>query len=60
MIDYQEHDREKAIRDVLSALRNRLVLMSVPDRNCAYALAYFHKITAEDLLRAVYSEVRRW
>jgi len=49
-IEYQESDREKAVRDVLYALRNQLMLMSLPDRKCAYALSTFHKITAEDLL----------
>lgn len=50
MIEYQEHDRERAVRDVARAIVNPLVLMSVPDRNCAYALCDFHKVTGEDLL----------
>ena len=47
-VEYQESDRGKAVRDVLYAIRNQL--MSFPDRECAYALSTFHKITAEDLL----------
>ena len=47
MIDYQEDDREKAIRDVMTTLRNPLVL---PDWEVAYALARYHAITGEDLL----------
>jgi hypothetical protein len=47
---YQEDNREQAIRDVMSMLRNTLMAMSVPDRETAYELARFHKITGEDLL----------
>ena len=50
MITYQEDDREKAIHDVMTMLRNPLLAMSVPDRETAYDLARFHKITGEDLL----------
>lgn len=59
MIEYQEHDRERAVSDVLSAIRSPLALMSVPDRECAYALASFHRITADDLLDAAVHRARR-
>jgi hypothetical protein len=49
-IEYQETDRERAVQTVLNALRNPLVLMSVPDREAASALAVYHAITAADLL----------
>ena len=44
-------DRERATGRVLEALRNRLLLMSRPDREAAFADAREHQITAEDLLR---------
>jgi len=54
MIDYQEQDRERAVADVLAVLRHPLAVASVPDRECAYALAAFWEITTEELLdRAV-------
>jgi hypothetical protein len=58
MVEYQENDREKAVRDVLNALRNQLALLSVPDRECAYALSSFHKITADDLLDCAVQRAR--
>lgn len=58
MIEYQEHDRERAVSDVLSALRHPLALMSAPDRECAYALSTFHRITADDLLDAAVRRAR--
>jgi hypothetical protein len=42
--------REGAVRVVLYALRNPLVLLSVPDREEAYRLVDEHNITARDLL----------
>jgi hypothetical protein len=50
MIEYQEVDREMAVRDVTQVILRPLAAMSVPDRESAYELARFHKITAEDLL----------
>jgi hypothetical protein len=57
-IEYQETDRERAVQAVLYALRNPLVLMSVPDREAASALAVHHAITAADLLDCATRRVR--
>jgi hypothetical protein len=59
MVDYQEHSRPLALRDVLMLLRSRLGVMSVPDRECAYALVKYHKITVEDLLDLAVEQARR-
>jgi hypothetical protein len=48
------NDKEKAIQKVLYALRNPLVLMSVPDREEALQVAEKHNITAADLLNSLY------
>jgi hypothetical protein len=48
------NDKEKAIRKVLYALRNPLVLMSIPDREEAIKLAEEHSITAADLLNSLH------
>jgi hypothetical protein len=58
-IEYQETDRERAIRAVLYALRSPLVLMIVPDREAASALAVYHAITAADLLDCATRLARR-
>ncbi len=58
MIEYQEEDRKRAIRDVKLVIFNSLALLT-PDREVAYALARFHKITAEDLLDLVVYLARR-
>ena len=58
MVEYQEHDRERAVRDVMSVILRPLVAMCVPDRNCAYALAEFHKVTTEDLLNLAVERAR--
>lgn len=48
------NDKEKAIRKILYALRNPLVLMSIPDREEAIKLAEEHNITAADLLNSLH------
>jgi hypothetical protein len=58
MIEYQEHDRERAVRDVLATIRHPLAVMSVPDRECAYALAVYFHIDASDLLDAAVKRAR--
>lgn len=45
-----EEQRKNALREVLYALRNPLVVMSVPDREHVKALAVEHNITALELL----------
>ncbi len=50
MIEYQEEDREKAIKTVLYVLRNQLHLASIPDQEVALRLSQFHEITAIDLI----------
>ena len=57
-MDYQEHDKEKAIREIWLALRNPLMLMSVPDREVLFALARFHNVTAEELLDLACDRIR--
>jgi len=47
-IQYQEHDRKRAIRDVLAVLR--CVTMHHADREVAYALVQHHQLLAVDLL----------
>jgi hypothetical protein len=54
---YQEHDRAAAIRAVLTAMANPLMLAS-PDRHVVIELARFHKITAEELLIKAYGNAR--
>ena len=51
--------RDQAIAKVLVILRNPLMLMSVPDREDALALAREHNITAEDLLRSALHRARQ-
>jgi len=51
-------ERDQAIRAVLHALRSPLVLMSVPDREDARALAALHKITASELLDLAIGKAR--
>jgi len=58
MIDYQETDRERAVRDVAALVRNPLAAMSVPDRENALALARHFRITAEDLIDATVAQAR--
>jgi hypothetical protein len=58
VIEYQEHDRERAVRDILAILRHPLAVMSVPDREVAYALATYHTITTHDLLDAAVARAR--
>ena len=48
-------DRERAVKKVLYALRNQLVMMSVPDREEALWLAETYAITATDLLSLAYA-----
>jgi hypothetical protein len=48
------NDKEKAIRQVLNALRNPLILMSIPDREETIKLAEEHNITGVDLLNSLY------
>jgi hypothetical protein len=48
------NDKEKAIRKILYALRNPLVLMSIPDREEAIKLAEEHNVSAADLLNSLY------
>ena len=48
------NDKEKAIRKVLYALRNPLVLMSIPDREEAIKLAEEHNVTAVELINSLY------
>ena len=48
------NDKEKAMRKILYALRNPLVLMSVPDREEAIKLAEEHNVSAADLLNSLY------
>jgi hypothetical protein len=48
------NDKEKAIRKVLYALSNPLVLISIPDREEAIKLAEEHNITAADLLNSLH------
>jgi hypothetical protein len=59
MIDYQETDRDKAIADVLAVVRHPLAVMSVPDRETAYALAAYHDIRAADLLNFAVKRARQ-
>jgi len=49
-LEYQEHDRERAIADVARMLRSPMLIASSPDRHVAIELAYFHKVTAAELL----------
>lgn len=51
-------DREQAARRILYALRNALVLMSVPMREEAIALARQYNITAEELLEVATHRAR--
>ena len=48
------NDKEKAIRKILYALRNPLVLMSIPDREEAIKFAEEHNISAADLLNTLH------
>jgi hypothetical protein len=44
------NERKRAIQEILYALRNPLVVMSIPDRERVKALAEEHNVTALDLL----------
>lgn len=48
------NDKEKAIRKILYALRNPLVLMSIPDREETIKLAEEYNVSAADLLNSLY------
>jgi hypothetical protein len=48
------NDKEKAIRKVLYALCNPLVLMSIPDREETIKLAEEHNVTAVELINSLY------
>lgn len=48
------NDKEKAIRKILYALRNPLVLMSIPDREETIKLAEEHNVSAADLLNSLH------
>jgi len=52
------NDKEKAIRKVLYALRNPLVLLSIPDREEAIKLAEEHNVTAAELINSLYKTCR--
>jgi hypothetical protein len=45
-----EEAKSKAVRQILRALNNPLVMMSVPERELAFKLASEFEITAIDLL----------
>lgn len=47
-------DRERIILRIVMALRSPLVMLSKPSREEIFALAEEHKITAIELLQAVY------
>jgi hypothetical protein len=44
------NEREKAIAEILTAIRSPIYLMSRPSRTKVMALADEHQITAKDLL----------
>ena len=45
-----DDERRRAVAHILRALRNPLVLMSIPDREEVERLAALHNVTALDLL----------
>ena len=57
-VEYQEHDRERAVREVTSYIRNTQA-MSRGDRECAYALVTFFSIGADELLDEAVARARR-
>jgi hypothetical protein len=59
VIDYQEADRDRAVRDVLAVIRHPLAVASRLDRETAYELAKHFSITATDLLDAAAARMRR-
>jgi hypothetical protein len=58
MTTINDEAKVKAIRTVLRALNNPLVLMSVPDRELAFNLAAEYQVTAIDLLETAHGRAR--
>ena len=54
-----DEQRKNALREVLYALRNPLVVMSVPDRERVKALAMEHNLTALDLIEFTHYRASR-
>lgn len=55
-VEYQEHDRDAAIVTIAKFLRERAVASlngHHPERECAFGMADYFKITARDLLAAL-------
>jgi hypothetical protein len=53
-----EEAKSKAVRQILRALINPLVMMSVPEKELAFKLAAEYKITAQDLLEMALDRAR--
>ena len=57
--EIMDEQRKNALREVLYALRNPLVVMSVPDRERVKALAMEHNLTALDLIEFTHYRASR-